>query len=114
MEQQFKSQAKQQQAAASVKAMIDDARQWPGFTEHESDILQTLKSNPKISLDAAYRQVVMPKMQADRNKVREEVLAELKTRPTTTSIPATTPVTPSNKPRSTSDIAREIMNRTSR
>ena len=113
MEQQWKSQAMQQQAAASVKSTLDEARPWPGFNENENDIVAALKAD-RSSVDAAYRRVVMPKMQADRNKVREEVLAELKTRPTSTSIPATTPATPSNKPRSTLDIAREVFDKANR
>jgi DNA-binding ferritin-like protein len=32
---------------------------------------------PTLSLDAAYRQAVLPKMTADRNKMREELLKEI-------------------------------------
>ena len=60
-------------------------------------------------LDAAYRKVVLPKLQADRNKVREEVLAEIKARPTTTSVPTPAPATPTPKTRTTEDIVREII-----
>lgn len=109
MEQQWKSQAMQSQAAASVKAAIDDARQWPGFTEHEADVLQALRADRKMSLEAAYRKVVLPKLQADRTKMREELLAELKTKPTTTSVPTPSPATPTPKTRTTADIAREIL-----
>lgn len=109
IEQQWKSQAMQTQAAASVKAMIEDARQWPGFTEHEAEVLQALRADRKMSLDAAYRKVVLPKLQADRNKLREELLAEIKAKPTTTSVPTPAPATPTPKTRTTEDIAREII-----
>jgi hypothetical protein len=51
---------------------------------------------------------VLPKLQADRTKIREEVLAKIKARPATTSIPSTAPATPSTA-RSTEDIARDII-----
>lgn len=93
-----------------VQAQIAEARTWPMFNENEAEIVEVLKSNPKVSLEGAYRHVVFPKMSAERNKIREEVLKELKQAPKATS--ATTGVskataTPATGPRNLEDVIRE-------
>jgi hypothetical protein len=70
-----------------TRSLIAEAQNWPGFKEHEADILKALQADteqaraagkrPTLSLDAAYRQAVLPKLQADRNKMREELLKEI-------------------------------------
>lgn len=70
-----------------TQSMIAEAKNWPGFGDHEQDILKALQEDsdkakaagkrPSLSLEAAYRQVVLPKLSADRNKMREELLKEL-------------------------------------
>jgi hypothetical protein len=70
-----------------TRNLIAEAQNWPGFKEHEADILKALQADteqaraagkrPTLSLDAAYRQAVLPKLQADRNKMREELLKEI-------------------------------------
>ncbi len=83
-----------------VNAQITEARTWDKFTENEAEIVDVLKNNPQISLEGAYRQVVLPKLKAawesekqrlvpDRNKIREELMQELKSAPRATSVPST-------------------------
>jgi hypothetical protein len=48
IEQQWKAQALHAQAAPRIKAMLDDARQWPGFADHEEAILAALRGDPKF------------------------------------------------------------------
>jgi type II secretory pathway component PulK len=74
-------------ASERARSMMAEAQNWPGFKEHEADILKALQADteqaraagkrPTLSLDAAYRQAVLPKMTADRNKMREELLKEI-------------------------------------
>lgn len=66
---------------------IADAQTWPGFKEHEPDILAALRADseaaqkagrrPTLSLDAAYRQVVLPKLTEDDNARRARLLKEV-------------------------------------
>lgn len=79
-----------EKAAGAVRertqSQIAEAQTWPSFKDHEADILKALqedstkahaeKRRPTLSLEGAYRQVVMAKLSADRNKMREEILKE--------------------------------------
>ena len=110
-----------------VQSLMADAKTWPGWDEHEQDILKALRddsaqaqatnSKPKLSLEAAYRQVVIPKLTAklaeDDAKKREKLIAEqntaAKTGPTLT--PSATESPRSAKPLSNRDIvARTLAN----
>lgn len=71
-----------------VEAQIKEARQWPLFNENEDAITQALASNPAMSLEAAYRQVVFPKLQVNRDQMRTQILSELKQAPRATAAPA--------------------------
>lgn len=82
-----------------VNAQIADARTWDLFSENEAEIVNVLKNNPNISLEGAYRKVVLPKMKStwdeernrlvpERNKMREELLQEFKQAPRSTSVPS--------------------------
>lgn len=91
-----------------VQAQIEQARKWPKFNENEPAIIQALQADRNISLEAAYRQVVMPQFEqaqqaatVDRTQlekdIRAQILKELKQAPTGTSTQAGT-TKPSNKP----------------
>lgn len=73
----------------SVRAQAEEARTWPMFKENEDDIIQLLQKDPRISLERAYQKVVFPKMAAEKDKIRAEVLKELKQAPKATSAPVT-------------------------
>lgn len=108
--------ATQQTIAAAVpkiRQQIADAEKWPLFAESKNEILAHLQQNPQADLRSAYQQVVIPKLAADRDKVRQEVLAEMKARPHSTSATTTTAgrSTPDNGPRETQDIIRESLRR---
>lgn len=70
-----------------IRKQIEEARQWPLFNESEAEILGALRKDTGISLEAAYRQVVFPKLVAERNKVRQEVIKEAQSAPTSTAVP---------------------------
>jgi hypothetical protein len=111
LQEQQRQQTIHTQAAERVQKVIEDARSWPGFTDNESEILKELQSDPKISLDGAYRKVVFTKLQTDRNKLREDVLKEINSQPRTTSAPVTpSAATPhGGGPRTTEQVAWEAL-----
>jgi hypothetical protein len=90
IEQQYKTQALIQQAMPKVQQQLQEAQTWPLFNEYHNDILQTLKADTNISLEGAYLKVVGPKLQADRNRIREDVLKEINAKPHGTSAASST------------------------
>jgi hypothetical protein len=126
-------------AIPQVRSQISNAmQQWDGFKENFDAILTELRTDsqeaertgraPKLTLHDAYRVVInrqykaerdktqkeIEALKVDRNKVREEVIAELRQRPTSTATTPTALVTrpdaaDSNvgQPRDTAAIIRE-------
>lgn len=126
-------------AIPQVRSQISNAmQQWDGFKENFDAILTELRTDsqeaertgraPKLSLHDAYRVVInrqykaerdktqkeIEALKTDRNKVREEVIAELRQRPTSTATTPTAPVTRpdaadsnAGQPRDTAAIIRE-------
>jgi hypothetical protein len=87
IEQQFAAHQRITQELPKVKALVAEARTWPMFAENEPAILKELQGAPGTSLDVAYRKVVFPKVQAGRDAMRAEILAEINQQPTSTSLP---------------------------
>jgi hypothetical protein len=98
IEQEYRAHQQVQQLIPKVQAEIDEARRWPHFNENEGDIVRALQHDGRLSLEGAYRRVVLPKLasaQAEFDKkvkevetaTRKKVLAELKAAPTSTSAP---------------------------
>lgn len=68
------------------RGILTDARQnWPGFKENEKAISEALARDERLSLEAAYRQIVVPRLAPDRDKMRAEILAELNRKPAASS-----------------------------
>lgn len=95
----------------TVQREMAEARKWARFTENEDAIVKVLQENPAISLEGAYRQVVMPQFTTDREKMRAEILAEIKKVPTATSAPisSTRPGTPTQGKQSLEDIIKQAI-----
>lgn len=95
-----------------IQAQIADARTWPQFKENEAEIVKVLQANPQASLEGAYRHVVFPKLQPDRERMRAEILQEIKRAPVATAV-STQSVRPgpagadSGKKKSLEDIIKE-------
>jgi hypothetical protein len=71
-----------EQLQNKYRPVLENARQrWPKFRENEPAIQQALRSNPTWDLNDAYREVVMPHFQADRDSMRAELLAEINAKP---------------------------------
>ena len=92
IEQEWQQQQRLAQIAPQVERQIADARTWPNFSELEPEVVKILRSDPSISLDRAYvrayQEQVIPKVSVDRNKMRTELLAELKQKPVSSSAPS--------------------------
>lgn len=86
-EDQFKPFAERQaidarlgESMTRMKALVDDARRtWPGFTDHEPAIRAELNKpgNERLTLDAAYRRVVVPNLSTSREQIEAEVRAKV-------------------------------------
>lgn len=90
---------RQRELGVKVDAQISDAMKWPQFQENEKAITAALQANPKLSLEGAYRQVVVPSLTAAQatakvdqakleQEIRTKILAELKQTPRSTSATA--------------------------
>jgi hypothetical protein len=106
----WEEQRRIQTALPIIKKQIEEARKWPLFNESEQEILAALQADQRISLEGAYRQVVFPKLVAERNTMRQSVLKEVAADPAATSVPnrvATKPNAPTSGPKSLEDIIKE-------
>lgn len=112
IEQAYKSQEYMAKLVPQIDAQIAEARKWPNFNELEQDIVKLLNENQQLSLEGAYvkayQATVVPKLTTDRNKIRSEVLAEIKKQPAVTAAPAGVPRTKQapTGPRSTEDVIK--------
>lgn len=111
LETDWQTQRRMSEAHTAVQAQIEEARKWPLFSESEADIVKALQANPQISLEGAYRTVVFPKLQAERSKMREEVLKEVKAAPRATAVTSRGSASSVNQapsgPKSLEDVIRE-------
>lgn len=115
-------------AVPRIRQQIADATEhWEGFKDHADAILTELRNDTagRLSLHDAYRVVMLRNIAAeregwakeretlktDRNKLREEILAEINKRPVSTgAVPGAPPVAAASTPtgpRSTRDIIAE-------
>lgn len=115
LEKQQRAEIEQQQQThrQQLAKRLERARKWPQFKEHEPDIQKAVDEahgrGDFISFEDAYMQVVIPRLAGDRTSIRQEVLAEINGLPKSTSVTQTVTAKPAEKPKTTSDIAREIM-----
>jgi hypothetical protein len=97
MEQRFRSEQKLNEARTRQRGVLETARKnWPHFAKHEDAMKQYLAQNPSAQLDDAYRAVVIPALQADRDTMRAELLAELNKRPEAAAVPRPGPAAAPN------------------
>lgn len=87
IENEWHTQQRVQAVVPQIQAQIAEARTWPLFKESEAEITQALQKDRALSLEGAYRKVVFPKLQAERNRMREELVKEIKQAPRATSVP---------------------------
>lgn len=116
IEQAFKEQAATHAGLGKAQAVLADARTWTGFTDNMVEIRQLMETDKRVTLESAYRRVVVPKLQQQdkdrRDALRKELLEELKNRPAAnTEVPgrANTSAPASYKGRSTDDVMRSVL-----
>lgn len=110
MEQEWRERRRLEAARPYVEKKLAEAKTWPLFNENEDGITDYLVKNPKATLEEAYRSVVFPKLLAERSQVKKDVIKEMQTAPTSTSVPnraATKPVAPKAGPKTLEDVIRE-------
>ena len=112
LEQERQTRQRMEQMVPVIEKQIAEARQWPHFAELESEVIKNLKADPQISLERAFvkafNEFQVPKVTAERNKIRTDVLAELKQRPVSSSAPAAQ-VRPGARPTTESRSLDEIV-----
>ncbi|MES2178480.1 MAG: hypothetical protein V4550_11530 [Gemmatimonadota bacterium] len=120
-EQQRAEQAKAVQAIeARTAQQLTEAETWAGWADHKADILTALQEDsaeaaktgdkPKLSLEGAYRKVVVAKLLEDDGKRRERLLKEIQAAPKSPALgrqSTDAPRTPGV--RSTTEIARQTI-----
>jgi uncharacterized protein YecT (DUF1311 family) len=98
-------------AKERMRPILENARKtWPKFADHEADIKAWLMApgNERATLDDAYRAVVIPKLQGDRDAMRQEILAELNKRPAAAA-PAARPAKPVESRQGPRDLDEVVM-----
>lgn len=113
IEQAWQSQEQMAKMVPVIEKQIAEARTWDKFTELEPKIVELLNADKNISLERAYLKVYQEASVAerqaltvDRNKMRGDIIAELKKKPTASSAPvgAVKPSKETAGPRSLEDI----------
>lgn len=114
----FDAEQTLQQLTPKVQKQMEEAYRWPKFAENEAEIIKVLEQYPTATLEQAYQHVVVPKLVADeqrlRNDIRQQVLGELKKAPpVSTGVPVSgikpRPASLSSGPRSLEDVIKEQM-----
>jgi hypothetical protein len=93
IEQEWRANKQIESIIPEINRQVAEARKWPLFSDNEPAIVKALQANPRLSLEGAYRQVVVPQLQANvtsvEEKTRAKVIEELQKAPRSTSAPAT-------------------------
>lgn len=94
LEQEWQHRQYLERVTPVIDQQIADARTWDRFKELEPKVIELLKSDGNMTLERAYMKAyqgnVVPRLTAERNKIRSEVIEELKRQPATTAAPVTT------------------------
>lgn len=112
IEKEYKAQEYTNRMRPVIDKQIAEARTWPGFNENEEAITEALVADKALTLDGAYRKVVViPKLTAppptvDEEAIRAKVIAELKQKSGSTSVAGgkTVPKAAPAGPRSLEDV----------
>jgi hypothetical protein len=113
IEQEWRSREAMAKLVPEIDRQIAEARKWPNFNELEAEVTKLLNADQRLSLEGAYRQAyqtsIVPKLAADRNKIRSEVLAEIQKRPAATATPSVARPKASAGPMKTEDVITQSL-----
>lgn len=60
------------------RPILEDARKnWEGFAENEKEIAKLIASDARVTIDSAYRRIVIPKLKAEQEKIKADVRKQL-------------------------------------
>jgi hypothetical protein len=68
-------------AKGRVTQKVQQAMQWKAFNENQDEIAAALRADRNLTLETAYIKVVIPKLEAERNRMRADLLAEINGKP---------------------------------
>lgn len=71
----LEGRAETERTNQEAQRMLAEAETWDGFTDNMQDIFKELTRDKRLSLEGAYRRVVVPKL---KNMTREAVLQEIR------------------------------------
>jgi hypothetical protein len=119
------AEVQRERARPGVRAQIMNAKKiWgplfqstlTGDPQDDPEILQAMDDHPDWSFDACVASVLTPKMQADREAMRKDVLDEIRKAPAaaTRSVPGAALGTGTGRPRTTAEIVAEAVAAASR
>lgn len=101
---------------ARISAVKAEYYTWEGARENEAAVAAAMAADGRLSLEGAYRKVVLPKLKTDEAKIRSEerarVIAELKKAPASTGTapaPARKAAAAPSGPRDMTDVIREAI-----
>jgi hypothetical protein len=100
LKQRYEAEQYMAQVVPQIQKQIETARQWPLFNENEDEITKALQADNSLSLEGAYRQVVIPKLQANRDQMRTSLLAEIQKKPASTAVTRSAATKPNTQPAS--------------
>ena len=108
IESEFRARKAYEEMIPRVRQQLTEASKWPLFSENQEAIRQKMEGDRSLSLEAAYRAVVLPKLQSDRDKMRQEILAEINGKAKAAATPAAVPAAaaPTSKDQSVESIIR--------
>jgi hypothetical protein len=100
-----------EEADKAIDALLGRAEKWPMFKDNEKVLLDAVLADKGLDIRDAYINFVIPKLAADRTKMKAELLAEINGKPKSTGVTpaAATAVAKPDKPVTTADIARQVM-----
>lgn len=108
IESEFRARKAYEEMIPRVRQQLTEASKWPLFSENQDAIRTAMEGDRSLSLEAAYRAVVLPKLQSDRDKMRQEILAEINGKAKAAATPAAVPAAaaPASKDQSVESIIR--------
>jgi hypothetical protein len=83
VEQQLGTMAVQVRARADAQAILARAEKWPGFSEFRGQLFNAMRSNPRLGLEQAYIDIVVPQLGA---RERQAFATELQQKPGATTV----------------------------
>jgi hypothetical protein len=81
--QQVEADRYTERARAQARSAILEAETWPYYKDHEGEILKAMEADKRLSLEGAYRRVVLPNI---RTLERKAVLAEMNQKPSASTV----------------------------